>query len=260
MAGDIPRGRFVWYDLMTSDQAAAEAFYTGLIGWTTQKWEAGPAPYTMWAVGEKAIGGVVTISDEAKQAGVPPHWLAYITTPDIDADLGAAGKRGANTLVPPIEIPTVGRFAVLADPQGAPFSIFQPADNVPGQDDPPNECEFSWHELATTDHEAGWEFYHGLFGWEKTEAMDMGEAGIYQMFRASDLQFPYGGVYNKPPEIPVPNWLLYIRVPNLDEAIERAKSQGGQVLNGPMDVPDGDRVAQCMDPQGAAFALHESKS
>jgi predicted enzyme related to lactoylglutathione lyase len=115
--------------------------------------------------------------------------------------------------------------------------------------------EISWHELTTTDHAKAYDFYQKLFGWEKTSAMDMWEMGEYQMYGRGEETL--GGMWTKPADLPMPpNWLYYIRVANVDDAAERIKTLGGQVLNGPMDVPGGDRIAQCMDPQGAAFAVH----
>jgi predicted enzyme related to lactoylglutathione lyase len=120
--------------------------------------------------------------------------------------------------------------------------------------------EVSWHELATTNHEEAFEFYTTLFGWQKTDAMDMGEMGTYQMYGPeSDEAVTYGGIFNKPPDMPAPpHWLYYIRVDDIHAAVDRVKENGGQVLNGPMEVPGGDQIAQCLDPQGAAFALHAS--
>ena len=157
----------------------------------------------------------------------------------------------------PMSVPDVGRMAVLRDPQGAVFAVFTAEADSPGREGPPQVGEFSWHELATSDYEAGFDFYSALFGWQKTTAMDMGEMGVYQMYGSGEHEL--GGMYNLLPEIPAPpHWLLYAKVPDVEAAAETVKSLGGQVLNGPMDVPGGDRVVQCMDPQGAAFALHSS--
>jgi predicted enzyme related to lactoylglutathione lyase len=158
-------------------------------------------------------------------------------------------------LVPGTDIPNAGKFAVLMDPQGAAFAVYSSDQESPESAWPPNVGEFSWHELATTDREAAFDFYAALFGWEKTEAMDMGEAGIYQMYGGGGTTL--GGMFNKPAEMPGPPfWLFYIRVPDVEIAVEKVMVLGGQVVNGPMEVPGGDKVAQCLDPQGAAFALH----
>lgn len=258
MPPEIPRGRFVWHELMTTDPTAAESFYTQLTPWSTQVWEGGAEPYTMWMSGETAVGGLMELPDQARQQGAPPHWLAFIATPDVDATAEAAVSRGGRLLHGPTDIPTVGRVAVLADPQGAVFAAHTAAGTAPGHDGPWGVGEFSWHELATTDPDAAWEFYSDLFGWVKTDAMDMGPGGTYQMFgRAGDRTV--GGIFRKAAEMPGPSvWLLYVSVDDVDARVGTVTQLGGQVLNGPMDVPGGDRVAQCLDPQGVAFAIHSA--
>ena len=255
---DSPRGRFAWYDLMTPDVDAAKSFYGKLIGWTITPFEGAPEPYDMWTASDGPIGGVMTLPEEAKAAGAPPHWLSYVVVPDVDAALEQAEQLGGATLHPSMEIPNVGTFGVLQDPQGAVIAVYTSSSEAPGTDGQPPVGHMSWHELMTTDYKAAFEFYSTLFGWQKDEAMDMGEMGVYQMFNNGGM--PLGGMMNKPPEIPACYWMYYIRVANVDEAVENAKSLGGQLLNGPMTVPgpSGDRVAQLMDPQGAAFALHST--
>jgi hypothetical protein len=253
-------GRFVWHELMTSDVDAAKAFYTEVIGWKTQPFDGGPKPYTMFCVGEQPIGGVMTLPDEAKAQGAPNHWLGHVYTGDVDATAAKVAGLGGKVLTDVREIPTVGRFAIIQDPQGAVFSAYQPAGDPPGGAGDGNGS-ISWNELNTTDYEAGWKFYGELFGWKETESMDMGpEHGTYFMFTDAGGDKAMGGMSNAATVLGTPPyWLYYATVDDLDAALERTKSHGGQVLNGPMDVPGGERVAQCMDPQGAAFALHSVK-
>ena len=262
MAVVAVRGRFVWFDLMTSDVEAAQKFYTSLIGWGTEEWKGSDQPYTMWTNQGTPMGGVMTLSDDAKKAGAPPHWLGYIATPDVDETVAKATELGGQTYVPATEIPDTGRFAMLGDPQGAVFAVFSHGDEPPSRDGPPSVGEMSWHELMTAHYEKAFEFYSTLFGWEKTDSMDMGEAGIYQMFGLSSDGPPMGGMFNKPPEMPAAAWLYYTVVNDVKQSVEEVKKMGGQVLNGPMQVPgeSGDWVAQCVDPQGAAFALHSTGS
>ena len=255
MTDDTVRGRFVWYELMTSDPDAAKAFYTKVVGWGTQPFGEGDPPYTMWMNGEAPVGGFMQLPTEAKAAGAPPHWMPYVGTPDVDATVVQAKDLGAKVLVDPQDIPGAGRFAVLQDPQGAAFACYASDQDAPAPEGPPPVGQFSWHELATSDYEAAFEFYSTLFGWKKTDAMDMGEGAIYQMYGLGEM--PLGGIYNQTPDQPgPPGWLLYVKVPSVSDSLEVIKEAGGQVLNGPMDVPGGDQVAQCMDPQGAAFAVH----
>lgn len=250
------RGRFLWYELMTPDPAAAGAFYAKIMGWQTAEWtyEGATEPYTLFNNGEIPVAGMMRLPDQASAAGAPPHWIAYVGTPDLDATYAEALALGARSYVAPMEVPTVGRMAVLADPQGATFALYTPASPLPDAAQP-GDGEFSWHELATTDHRAAFAFYAQLTGWQSQVEMDMGPLGIYHIFGRGAQQL--GGIYDKPADMPAPpHWLLYVRVPDLGAALERVKAEGGQVLNGPTEVPGGDFVAQCMDPQGGAFALH----
>ncbi|RMH19553.1 MAG: VOC family protein [Acidobacteria bacterium] len=258
MAEDVPRGRFVWYELMTTDPQGAQAFYTQLIGWGTEDFP-GEQPYTMWTNDGTPLGGVMELPEEARQQGAPSHWIPYVAVPDVDAAVAQAGGLGAKTYVPPTDIPGAGRFAVLGDPQGAIFAVYRSANEHGGHDDMAEIGEFSWHELATTDHAAAFDFYRQLFGWHETDTMDMGEMGPYLMYGRVPGKPPLGGIFNKPPQMPGPAaWLLYVRVADVDQAVDAVKKLGGQILNGPMEVPGGDRIVQCMDPQGAAFALHST--
>jgi predicted enzyme related to lactoylglutathione lyase len=244
---------------MTTDVEAAKAFYTEVIGWTVKGGE-GAEPYYMWTVGERPVGGLMTLPPEARQYGAPPHWLGYLGTPDVDATVGQAQQLGASVLVPTQEIPGVGRFAIVADPQRAALGVFAMANEMPSV--PPEPGDITWNELNSTDWESAWKFYSELFGWTETEAMDMGpEAGTYFMFKDASADSSIGGMSNMAKAQGLPaHWLFYVTVADLEAALERVKGNGGKVLNGPMEVPGGDRVAQCMDPQGALFALHWRKA
>jgi predicted enzyme related to lactoylglutathione lyase len=253
--GSDVRGRFLWYDLLTPDVEAAVAFYTSVTGWTRGSFDfGGGQAYTMWLAGETPVGGSMPLPPEEVARGTKAHWLAYIGTPDVDAAHARALELGAQTRVAPMDVPTVGRTAVLVDPQGALFALYAPS-NAGAPEAMPKLGEFSWHELHTTDHVAALDFYAELFGWHKTDAMDMGPMGVYQMFGRG--AFTYGGMFAPPAEmLESPHWLIYVTVADLEAAIERVRAGGGEILNGPMDVPGGDRIAQCRDPQGAEFALH----
>jgi len=251
-------GRFVWYELLAADPAAALAFYPKVTGWGVDTFTGLGEPYQMWTLGGVPLGGTMALPAEAKQAGVPPHWLAYVGTPDVDATVAQAKGLGASVHLPPMDIPTVGRIAVLADPQGASFAVYAPA-SAPPPAGPPRIGEFSWHELATTDPAAAFAFYSTLFGWEKKgEGHDMGPLGIYQEYGPKDSP-PVGGIHRKPEDMPAPShFLLYVRVRDLEGTLKAVEQGGGRLLNGPMDVPGGDRIAQCLDSQGTAFALHQA--
>lgn len=261
MPSDSQVGRFVWYELMTPDPAGAKRFYPEVTGWKTQAFE-GPMDYTMWTNGGQPLGGVMELPEQARAAGAPPHWLAYIGTPDVDATAAEATKLGGTVLVKPQDIPNVGRFAVLKDPQGAVFAIYKSASDVPAPSGPPGRGEFSWHELATSDQGAAFEFYAKLFGWVKVKEENIGPGGTYLIYgRPGEEDRPLGGIFQLTPDMPFPpNWTLYVRVTDLKEAVERARRLGAQVMIDSMEVPGGDRIAQFMDPQGAVIALHEPRA
>jgi predicted enzyme related to lactoylglutathione lyase len=249
-------GRFIWYDLNTTDPSAAKSFYNQLVGWGTRPFEGGGMPYTMWTVGSDPIGGVMELPDEAKRAGAPPHWVAYVAVGDVAAASQRTVELGGAVLHPATDLQGAGCFAVLQDPQGVPFAVYASETLSSDAPEPPRVGQFSWHELASADHRAGFEFYAELFGWEAKQDIDMGGGAMYRIFGQPD-SFPLGGMYTKTAEMPgPPMWLYYVSVPDVGDAVAKVEELGGTVLNGPMEVPGGDLVAQCIDPQGAAFALH----
>ncbi len=250
---DTPNGRLCWHELMVPNMDAAKEFYGRVAGWTTTVWEGAAGPYTMWMNGETPVGGMMTLTEEQQKHGTPPCWLAYVSTPDANGTVAKIKELGGG-VIHEMAVPEVGRFAVVSDPQGGVFAVLEPESDTPGHDGPPGVGEFSWHELATTDWEAAMPFYAEVFGWQESSRMDMGEAGIYQMFGRG--AHPLGGIFNKPPEMPVVAWLMYVRVPDVNVAVETVKELGGKVLHGPMEVPGGDFIASCQDPQGAYFAVH----
>lgn len=253
----VEKGRHVWYDLMSSDPAAAKDFYGKVVGWTITPFDGAQQPYDMWTTADGPVGGVMRLPDDAQNQGIPSHWLAYIATPDVDATAARAAELGGGVIMGPQDIPTVGRFAVLRDPFGAVFCAFSPEGDMPHHGGRPRPGEMSWHELMSDDYEKAFDFYADLFGWEKATAVDMGPAGTYQLFRRAGAGTDDGGMMNRPPEMPMSAWMYYVNTADLDAAVATVKSEGGQVLHGPMAVPGGDRVCVCMDPQGAAFALHQ---
>ncbi len=254
-------GQFVWHDLLTSNLEGAKSFYTAIVGWTASRWKATAGwdeAYEVWRMGGQRAGGLMALPEEARKAGVPPHWLGYVATDDVDATVQRATRQKGKLLTPPEDVPDVGRFAVLADPQGARFAVFKPAQqHGEAPERAPNQPGyFGWAELNTTDWKAAWAFYSELFGWKHARSMDMGpELGEYFMF-GTRPETAMGGMSNVATQMKAPaHWLHYINVKSTDEAAKHVPEQGGHVMNGPMDVPGGGRIMQCVDPQGAMFAL-----
>lgn len=243
------QGRFVWHDLFTSDVQAASAFYGAVAGWTFQ-----PGGDGAWMIqsGDEQIGRIAPLP----QPGIPPHWLGYVEVADVDAAGRRAAELGGRVHLPGTDVSNIGRFALLTDPQGAFFAVyasFQPWE--PADTEQPGR--FSWGELNTTDWEAAWKFYEGLFGWKRTSSMDLGpDLGTYAMF-GLDEKRSVGGMSNiaRAMNLP-PHWLFYFNVPDIQRAVQAVEAGGGKVVNGPSEIPGGDWIAQCADPQGAHFAVY----
>jgi hypothetical protein len=247
---------------MTTDTKAAGRFYSSVVGWKTQPFpgsETSDTPYTLWMAGERSVGGLMAMPADMKASGAPPSWSIYVGVRDADAAAAQVLSLGGKVLVPPGDIPKVGRFAVLSDPQGASFSILQPDGPSPtGPETAPALLEISWRELATSDLAGATAFYGALFGWEMLKVNDMGSMGSYQVFGRYGRSL--GGMFEKPADMPAPpHWLMYAKVPDIQAAVAAVKAERGKVLNGPMEVPGRELVAQILDPQGAAFALHQAK-
>ena len=253
-----PQGAFVWYELMTSDRAAATAFYTQVVDWTAADSGMPGMQYTLVSAGAAQVGGIMAIPEEAREMGAVPGWVGYIAVADVEAAVARITAAGGKNHRPPQDIPGIGRFAVVADPHGAGFIVFRgaPGDEAPPAAPPGTPGHVGWHELHAGNGPAAFDFYAGQFGWEKHEGMDMGPMGVYQMFGpAGSDGASIGGIMTKTAETPHPHWLYYVNVEAIDAAAARVASAGGRVVNGPMEVPGGSWIINGIDPQGALFAL-----
>jgi predicted enzyme related to lactoylglutathione lyase len=244
--------KFVWYDLMTSDMAAATAFYTNVVGWSAVDSGLPGPPYTILSMGETMIGGLTSLTPEDAAQGSRAFWTGYVGVDDVDAYVVKVTDAGGSICKSPADIPGIGRFAVVADPQGAAFILFTP--NNPGE---PTEAgaqpgRIAWHELHCDDVGV-FDFYERVFGWTRADSLDMGPAGMYLMFSTGGN--PCGGVMKRAAESPHPFWLYYFAVPGIDAAMDRTKAGGGTVFMGPQQIPGGGWIALCLDPQGGVFAL-----
>jgi uncharacterized protein len=242
-------GAFCWVELATTDTVAAKAFYAALFGWTTQD----VPQYAFFQLDGRTVAGLAELQADARQAGVPPSWASYVSVEDADAVSARATELGGSVRAAPFDVFDAGRMAVLADPQGAVISVWQPARtqgaevvNTPGS--------FTWNDLQTTDPEAVAGFYRDLFGWEI--AATEGAGGQY--FTINNGGRMNGGLMRSSQEGVPPYWMAYFGVESTDAAITRAQDAGGDVLAGPMDLPAG-RIAVLRDPQGATFAVFEGE-
>ncbi len=249
-----PKGKFGWYELMTPDTAASEAFYTKVIGWTTSQVGGGDMPYTTFNVDGYGVAGMLT-----GPPGAPSFWIGYISVDDVDAHVVKIEEAGGKLWKGPTDVPGMLRFAVCSDPQGAAFIVFtsDPAMQSPANPpQPPTPGTIGWNELYATDLESAWTFYSTLFGWTKLSDMDMGAMGTYRLFDEGDNKpMGAGGIMTKPPAIDRPYWGFYFNVDSTSAAIERTTAAGGSLINGPSQVPGGGWIATAVDPQGVVFSV-----
>lgn len=247
MSNADPRGRFVWHELLTSDAAGAAAFYPKVVPWKPQAWERDPT-YTLWVVDGAPVGGVATLTDPSATS----RWVAYVGVDNVADTIARATELGAKVLTDATEIPDVGTYAILADPQGAEFAIYKSASD--GRTRPTGPGSFGWHELCTSDPEAALRFYSELFGWTEGPKHEMGDpVGVYHIFQHEGVD--YGGIYRMP-DMP-PAWTPYVVVTDAGKATSVAKEAGARVLHGPTEVPGGSWISQLLDPAGVAFAVLE---
>lgn len=254
-SGRNPHGSFIWYELLTSDPDAAARFYTALIGWTVAPFDSGdPAGYRVFEAGAEGVAGLMRLPPEAAARGARPGWFGYVGVDDVDRTVAEAEAAGATVHAPPRDLPGVGRFAMIADPQGAPLYLMRGASDQPSHAFAAGRfghCE--WNELATDDPEAATAFHARLFGWTEGERMEMGEMGAYQMLDLDGRNF--GAVMRRMEGGPPPGWTYYFRVPSIEAAAARVTDLGGNVSFGPSEIPGGEFILIGADPQGATFAL-----
>jgi len=246
-------GTFCWVELATTDSAAAKKFYTELFGWTFTDSPIGPdMVYTMLKLDGKDVGALFQMGAEMTSLGIPPNWLSYVSVTSADDAAAKAKEAGATLLKEPFDVFTVGRMAVVQDPTGAVFALWQAGTHIgAGVTNVPNS--FCWNELGTNDTARAADFYTGVFGWGK-DVQNFGPME-YTMFTNGDR--PAGGMYKITPEMgPIPpHWLVYFSVADCDAAVEKAVSLGAKTMKPADDIPGIGRFAILTDPQGAAFAL-----
>jgi uncharacterized protein len=249
-------GGFCWMELGTTDQAAAKKFYTELFGWTINEFPIGPNEfYTMFKIDGRDVGAAYTLRPDQRAQGVPAHWNLYVAVESADAAASRATGLGAKVYAAPFDVFDVGRMAVLQDPTGAVFSLWQAKRHagfgikgVPGT--------FCAADLSTPDQEGASRFYEKLFGWRVGKEDENPAHNYYHLFNNEEF---IGGILPPAfsnPETP-PCWQIYLQVADCDAAATKAKNLGGNLYMPPMKVEDIGRMAVMADPQGAAFAIFE---
>ncbi len=185
--------------------------------------------------------------------GVTPHWIGYVGVDDVDAAVDRTRQLGGAVYVPPTDIPNISRFSVVADPQMATLALVKGLKSGrPQSAELGTPGHVGWRELLAADWEKAFAFYGDLFGWQKADS-HVGVMGKYQEFSTGGETI--GGMFTKPPTLPLPFWLYYFNIDDIQAAAKRVEAGGGQILYGPTAVPGGALIVQCTDPQGAIFAL-----
>jgi predicted enzyme related to lactoylglutathione lyase len=252
-------GAFIWYELTTPDPDGAKAFYDVVVGWTIEAQPSGELDYRMIGRADGgSAGGVMRLTDDMAAHGARPTWLGYLNVDDVDSTVRSIEQDGGIALMPAFDIPNIGRIALVADPQGAPFYVMKPippADRPDAASDvfsPDQPGRVAWNELSTSDPVAARAFYAESFGWDMGDFMPMGEMGEYRFIdrKGQRIGALCSAMDGRPPK-----WRYYIRVPSISAAKAVAEQGGGTIAMGPHEVPGGDWIVIGMDPQGAEFAL-----
>ena len=261
-----PTGGFIWYELMTTDPEGAAAFYGPIVGWKIvgEPDPAAPVDYRHIVRSDGGSGGgVLKLTEQMCAGGARPLWIGYLHVADVDAAVAAIEADGGKVLMPKTSI-DVGSFALVTDPQGVPHYVMAPippADNPHGESDVNDRFapqRVAWNELMSPDLEAAKVFYAKHYNFEFNSSMPMGPMGDYCFIDHGGEQI--GAMMQKMAEMPFGMWNFYIRVADIDIATRQVKELGGQIVNGPMEVPGGDWIINGIDPQGAMFSLVAAKA
>ena len=248
-----------WFELSTSNQDAAKAFYSNLFGWSIADNPMGPdMVYTLFKLDGQDAAACCTLQPEQKAHGVPPHWAVYIATDNADATAAKITKAGGTVVAPPFDVMDLGRMAVVQDPAGATFCLWQPGLNTGTQIGGVMNT-VGWIELTTTDEVGAAKFYGDVFGWKVTNGKG-GAAGPNDYGHIENNGAMIGGIppaSMRDPNTP-PNWMIYVEVADTAAATAKAGSLGANVIMGPMDIGENGTISVLQDPQGAFFALHQS--
>jgi uncharacterized protein len=249
-------GDFVWHELRTTDAKAATEFYTHVVGWEAKSsGDPGGVPYTLLSAGGFDSAGLMQLTPEMIEGGMRPSWAGFIGVDDVDAYAKRVEEAGGKLLCPPMDIPTIGRFASAEDPQGAMFLLFKGSREAAPPRPPMGTIgSIGWNELSANDEASAWAFYSNLFDWKVDSTMDMGAMGIYRIFNNGADRMGAMMTRDKS-KSPVPFWLFYFNVDDIDAAAARIQEKKGQVVMGPHEVPGGQWIIAGFDPQGALFSL-----
>jgi len=250
------RGAFAWYELLTTNAAAARDFYGNIVGWKAEDASDAAFPYAVLSAGTTEIGGLMELPPDALRMGAMPRWVGYVAVDDIDEAVDRLKRLGGSVYVPPTDS-NIGRVSIVADPQTATFGMvgrLKRGGNASAAIEP---GRVGWHELFAADGKKAFAFYSELFGWQPgAVAKDLLES--YQLVAVDGHTI--GGMFNKLPRAPVPFWLYYFEVADIAVAIEAVEKTGGRIVQGPLELENGSWIVRCIDPQGAMFSLQGRSS
>ncbi len=246
-------GTFCWPELTTSDQAAAKTFYSTLFGWTFTDSQMGPdSVYTMFQIDGKPLGAATALDPQRKAQGVPPHWLSYVSIANADESAAIAKELGGTVIAGPFDVMDAGRMAMLLDPAGSAFALWQPGKHIGAQviDQPGT---LVWTELMTTNADVTREFYSKLFGWG-VQLHPMGPM-TYTVFKRGEA--PAAGMMQMTPDMgnTPSHWLPYFGADDVNAIAAKAGTLGGRAIVPPADIPGIGRYSIIQDPQGATFGI-----
>jgi uncharacterized protein len=247
---------FAWYELLTTDVSAAQSFYSKVVGWDVQDASTPEFAYRLFSVGGTAVAGLMELPLDGRKKGATPRWVGYVAVEDLDGAVDQLTRLGGKVYVPPVDS-NVGRLAVVADPQTATLALIKGLKYGNPGAGPGGPGRVGWHELFATDAKAAFEFYGTLLSWQKVEAVTT-PIESYQLFAAGE--WTMGGMLNKIASAPVPFWLYYFEVADLDLAMGRVRAEGGQIKRGPIELWSDIWMAHCVDAQGAVFALQGKRT
>jgi uncharacterized protein len=246
-------GRFVWYELITTDTKIAKAFYASVTGWGTRGASMPGSTYSLFTIVDSPVAALVSLPEDAQRTGATSRWIGYVGVNDVDAAVGRIKQLGGAVYVPPTNVPNISRFSVVADPQMATLALVKGLKTGQAQSAAPGAPgRVGWRELLAADWEKALAFYSELFGWQKADN-HVGVMGTYQEFSAGGETI--GGMFTKPATLPLPFWLYYFNIDDIQAAAKRVEAGGGQIVYGPTAVPGGALIVHCTDPQGAIFGL-----
>jgi predicted enzyme related to lactoylglutathione lyase len=250
-----PAGSFCWVELATTDQNAAKAFYTSLFGWAVEDNPMGPDDfYSMFKLSGRDTGAAYSMRKEQRAQGVPPHWMLYISVENADQSVARAAQAGGTVLSPAFDVMDAGRMAVIQDPTGAIFSLWQPKQSqgitIAGDN------AFCWADLSTADPERAGKFYAELFGWQLAKD-EKDPSGYIHIKNGGNFIGGIPPAAHRSPTAP-PHWLIYFQVADPEGTTAKAGQLGGRILMPARKMENVGTFSIVADPQGAAFALFKS--